>query len=248
MSKNNIQNLQDLNNKGVIGRFFSVDAPLLTDPVTLQEVPYPKEPLEIIDFKSLSNLSDADKHDIQTQLNALFQLSHNSFVEYQESILSANLLNSDNCMNPLLFGQYGVFTKVPIQKFQPVGIYSGIYATSYMQLEYIASQFDMLKIARFGNACTKGGLPVICGHYNGNYMSLVNDWRPFGWQNHTSEVLAQLRADTYNTSSIIAKSGEYFFIMYVSDYDISENVQLITDYGEGYWGREKELFAESLSS
>lgn len=241
MSADNLKYLIDLNNQDILGRNFAINSPLLTDPYSFQEIRFLKMPLEISDYKSLDNISQEDKEAIYTQISGFFKLSHDSQVAYQDSILQPKILDEENSTNPLLYGQFGLFSKVDIQKYQPLGIYSGIYIRSYTELEFIMTQFPTLLVVRYGNACTKDGLPVICGHYNGNYMTIINDWRPLEWYNYSETELTELKAQSYNTSSIIIQSGDYFFIAYLAARDIPTNEQLLTDYGQNYWQREKDL-------
>ena len=244
MDKNNINFISDLNAKGVVGRQFMIDAPFLTDPLSLQPINYLKAPIEIVNLKSLNTISDSNKQLIYNQISSLFMLSHEAYTHYQNEFFQPKILNSTNCNNPILYEQYGLFTKIPIAQYQILGFYSGIYVASVLELEYLLTQFDIITIGRYGNACVKDGIPVICGHYNGNYMSVINDWRPFEWSQHKPDYLQTLKENKQNVNSVIIQSGDYYFIAYIASCAINENTEILTDYGDGYWEREQKIFLQ----
>ena len=244
MEKNALDFMYKMNAHGVVGRHFAIDAPFLTDPISMKPINYLKAPIEIINLKSFENISNHHKDLLYEQLSSLFMMSHESYIQYQASFFYPQILTSDNCNNKILYGQYGLFAKTQIQQYQVLGFYSGLYATSNNQLEYLLTQYDFLTLGRYGNACKKEGLPVICGHCNGNYMSVINDWRPLRWYEYDTEELKKIKNSSYNSNSIVVQSGDYYFVVYVATKDISANHELITDYGEGYWEREKDVLSE----
>lgn len=244
MEKDNIDFVSLLNAHGVVGREFTIDAPFLTDPLSLMPINYLKVPIEIVNFKSFDTISDKAKDIIHEQVSSLFMLSHDSYVDYQNSFFYPNILNAENCNNPILQGQYGLFTKARIKQYQVLGFYSGLYISSSLELEHLMTQFDYLTIGRYGNACFKEGIPVICGHYNGNYMTIINDWRPFKWYEYDEDALQTLKNQSYSTNSIVARAGDYYFIVYVATCDVDANTELLTDYGHDYWEREKSILLQ----
>ena len=195
----------------------------------------------MIDFKSFNDINKACKATILEDISALFMISHESFVDYQAQYFEPQILSGENCKNPIMHGQYGLFTQLEIKQYQILGFYSGIYATSLLDLHILASQFDPLLIGRYGNACFKDGFPVICGHYNGNYMTVINDWRPFEWYNMSQKAQDASKAQTYNANSVVIRSGDYYFIAYVATKNMTVGTQIITDYGVDYWNREEAL-------
>lgn len=235
------EKLYTLNSIGIRERNFSVDAPFLLDPISLQKINYFKYPIEIVNFKSFSDLSEGIKNNICEQINQLFMLSDTAYTLYQTSYFIPMVLDEVNCINPLLYGQHGLFVSNDIPEYHVLGFYSGIYVTSFTQLEYLMHQFTDISIARYGNACHADGIPVICGHYNGNYMTLINDWRPYQWYEKDTLELEDIKSHRHNADSIILKSGDYFFVAYISKKNILKNTEIITDYGIGYWEREKTL-------
>lgn len=242
MEKNTLDYMSKVNAYGVIGREFKVDAPFLTNPITLEAIEYPKEPIEIVNFKSFDTIDTPHKVHIQEQVSHLFMMSADDYEHYQEKNFYPNLLNSDNCKNPILYGQYGLFAKKHITQYQVLGFYSGIYIASEFELEHLLTYSDFLTVGRYGNACIKEGIPVICGHYNGNYMTIINDWRPFKWHEYHAETLHSLKIHAYSANSIIAVSGGYYFIIYVASCSVEPDTEIFTDYGIGYWEREKNHF------
>ncbi len=242
MKKNTLDYMSKLNAYGVIGREFKVNAPFLTNPITLKPIEYSKEPIEIINFKSFDTIDDTHKIYIQEQVSNLFMMPHDDYTDYQENCFYPNILNSDNCKNPILHGQYGLFTKKYIKQYQVLGFYSGIYIASEFELEHMMTHYDDLTLGRYGNACVKEGIPVICGHYNGNYMSVINDWRPFKWCEYDTEALHSIKTHHYSANSIIAFSGGYYFIIYIASCSVEPDTEIFTDYGEGYWERERNHF------
>jgi hypothetical protein len=242
MEKNTLDYMSKLNAYGVIGREFKVDAPFLTNPITLKPIEYSKEPIEIINFKSFDTIDDTDKGYIQEQVSNMFMMPDDVYTGYQEDCFSLNILKSDNCNNPILQGQYGLFTKTYIKQYQVLGFYSGVYIASEFELEHMMTQFDDLTLGRYGNACIKEGIPVICGHYNGNYMSVINDWRPFKWYEYDKETLNTIKNKYYSANSIIAFSAGYYFIIYIASCAVEANTEIFTDYGIGYWERERNHF------
>ncbi len=242
MEKDTLHFISQINAKGVIGRTVTVDAPFLTDPISLKAINYLKHPIEIINFKSFDSISDENKQLIYEQVSSLFMLSHESYICYQNDYFYPQILTEANCDNPILHGQIGLFAHMPILQYQVLGFYSGIYVSSIVELHYLLTQFDELTIGRYGNACVKEGTPAICGHYNGNYMSIINDWRPFKWYEYDANALETIKEQRYNANSIIARSGDYCFIVYVASCAIDAHSELITDYGVDYWEREKRIF------
>jgi hypothetical protein len=246
MKMNDTNNLHKINGLGVFEHNFAIDAPFLMNPISLKAIDYLKLPIQIVNFKSLDILSNSKKQFIYEQVSRLFMLSMESYVEYQEQYVYPVILDKDNSSNPILHGQYGLFAKNPIEEYQVIGFYSGIYASSHTELGYMLTQYDFLTLGRYGNACHIDGIPVICGHYNGNYMSLINDWRPFKWYEYDENILETIKDQKYNCNTIIASSGDYFFVINVANKKIDMNTEIITDYGKGYWQREQELFLNAV--
>lgn len=246
MEKNDTDYLHTLNGHGVLGRNFTIDAPFLTDPLSNKPIDYIKSPIDIVNFKSFDACDPKDKEFISEQVSRLFMLSMESYVDYQQNYVHPKMLTAQNCNNPLLYGQYGLFAKAPLGQYQVIGFYSGVYATSHAQLEYMLTKYDFLTIGRYGNACHVDGMPAICGHYNGNYMSLINDWRPLKWYEQSSELLEKTKEERYNSNTIIAQSGDYFFIVNVTNKQIDADTEIITDYGVGYWQREEDVLLNGL--
>ncbi len=242
MEKHTLDYMSKLNAYGVIGRDFKVDAPFLTNPITLEPIAYLKEPIEIINFKSFDTIDDTHKADIQDQVSNMFMMPADDYTRYQENCFYPNLLNSDNCNNPMLHGQYGLFAKKHIKQYQVLGFYSGIYIASEFELEHLLTYADFLTVGRYGNACIKAGIPVICGHYNGNYMTIINDWRPFKWHEYNTESLNTIKNQYYSANSIIALSGGNYFIIYIASCSVEPDTEIFTDYGDGYWERERNHF------
>ena len=241
MENNNIDYLHQINAIGVLGHDFAVDAPFLTNPFTLEAIDYLKSPLEVVNLKSFDTISDVNKQLVYEQASQLFMLSPSAYAQYQQEYFYPNILTADNCDNPILCGQYGLFAKKTIMQYQVIGFYSGIYATSYEDLEHLVTKYDFLTLGRYGNACLVDGIPVILGHHNGNYMTIINDYRPFKWYEYDKDSLEDIKNKKYNTNSIVLRSGDYYFVAYLTCHEITPDTELSTDYGDGYWLREKEL-------
>ena len=245
------QNMTDIvravNGVGVINRDFSIDAPFVIDPITLQPIDINTDVQPtILNYKGLSNLDNDKKIRIERQIQK-FIMSHLIVIEHQRTYLKPSLLTYDNCDNPALQGQYGIFACQDIPALSFLGFYSGLYITSDDILDYVFMQYNDLHIARYGQRCQQEGYPVICGHYGGNYMSVINDWRPFKWYEYEENYLEEVKQEHHNSETIIVQVDDIFLIAYIAKKDIPAGVELITDYGQGYWEREEQIIHQALS-
>jgi|GEM_PF-6183189 len=227
-----------MQNYPVTNNPFKIDAPILTSVLSLKGIDYPKEKIEIISFKSFDEQTEIQKKSLIDSIENLFNQSHADYVAYQDRLFSPVLLTKDNSDNDALYGQHGLFAKEEIQGNQILGFYAGIYVETYADMEIVATQFDLTLASSYGNGCIKEGLPAICGHYNGNYMSIINDWRPYQWQEASQETLDTIKDKKYAANSVVFRSGRYYFIAYFAKKNIEQGTQIFTDYGEGYWQRD----------
>lgn len=150
-----------------------------------------------------------------------------------------HILTEKNSDNPILYGQQGLFAIRDIPAFQVIGIYAGRYLENVLDLENEYNVLHPVLVDRYMHACSAAGIPAISAYGCGNYMSLINDWRPAGLDS-----LADIEEEKHkrcNCTSMIGKSHGKYFVVYVSLAYIWKDEQILTDYGDGYWMREEYI-------
>lgn len=183
--------------------------------------------------------------DIQKNVTSLLELSYNDYAENRAAVYSPDIMQIPE-KNKLVsdtqsfYEQKGLFAKADIPALTVIGIYAGHYINSLEELEFEYKKSHPVLAGRYMNACDREGFPAISAYMCGNYMSYINDWRPFDGD-HSVEQLIALKDEKQNVISLIGNDGRYKFIFYVAIQDIPKNTEILTDYGQGYWDNEADI-------
>lgn len=174
---------------------------------------------------------------IENQVKEVLQLSLDDYARRGESIYKMVEISEKNSKNELLYGQKGLFATNHIDAFTVLGIYAGYYITDPKEFDQIYQKFHPILVDRYMHGCRRDGLPAVSGYVGGNYMSYINDWRP-----HNFDELPELKIvqeTRQNCLSLIGQADETYFVIYIAINNIWKDEEIFTDYGKGYWEREK---------
>ncbi len=220
---------------------FQNELPILQSPLDFRDEAVAfsdKDQFSVLYWKDYEHLADPIKQKLTLAMREICFLSDQSRRHFLEENFYTDFLTPFNSDNSYLYGQRGLFTASDIKAFSPVGPYSGRYLESEKWLEAEYSLYPQLLSARYTHACDPVGFPCVSAFQSGNFVSVINDWRPDHYQSFTEADFLTERQARQNVSSVIVQCGAARAPFFFTVKDIPAHQQLFTDYGENYWRRE----------
>ena len=173
---------------------------------------------------------------IKQQISHLLSLPADEYAAVGRKKYMAKSLDNHNCDNDILCGQKGLFAASDLPAYMVIGIYAGYYLQNVQDFEMAYDRMNPVLVDRYMHSCNEFGSPAVSAYIAGNYMSYVNDWRPYGFEK--MENLSELQEQRQNALSVIGQSEDKYFVAYVTIKPIWTGEEILTDYGSGYWERE----------
>ena len=222
------------------------DLPLLQTPFDITAPAYVfknPEDFRVLFWKEQEHLPEETKNRLTEEMRDFCFLTPEARKERLEMMFSARLLTEADTNNKFLIGQNALFANQPIKAFTPLGAYAGRYIENEKWLEAEYSNYPPPISSRYTHACDPEGFPCICAYGSGNYMSLINDWRPENYKDLNEAEFAAQKEALQSVASVIVTCDGARLPFFISIKDVAEKEELHTDYGASYWARE-ELFLE----